>query len=472
MCMFPAVIIAQNPDLVPIRSAVTDSIAIHVAAEKADTGRWMPGYRDLSRYDTPGYCMALMQNIQKATLRRGEMDTVEVGSPEHGYIPVTREIGRRCANLLSIDATPPQEFYNFMSLLIAIDDSVRFDSLMVRQLSVAADEEERAWILSDAATLSIVTRPIARGIMSRVFQQMDSIGPSVPDQWMSALAARHKWIWEEYDTVAMWNNEKNPIVQRWRSFPKDKQFAPAFRITLDSLEHAYYQRDLELPKIARQYMEQVFREYQSGVAPFLISNIINGAEYQATYSRREIFPFHKGMWFPDTAGAGFMNSGKVTLVYKISRVHSHSIKQGRLDPMLARLRRIKQRYGDKVDVVLHVPTEGYIWSSPPLSFISEAKALQWLFFEHLNLPFTLFVDETPIAKRHDGRLLRGESPNNVVADASFLAKSNGFSLIDKNNRLILFFDSPSEARLRAYVARALQEEWETPNSSSIRSSTK
>lgn len=461
--MAPSILSAQKPDLVPSSVVDMDSTAMQLAAEKADTGRWISGYKDLSRYDTPGYCMALILNITKTTLRRGEMDTIEVGSATHGNIPWAREMGRKCASALSIETVSPQEYYNFMYLLIAIDDSVRFDSLLKRQFELATNDEERAWILSDAANLTVNVRPISRDILSLVFAQLDSFGPSMPDQWAHALAARRRLIWEEYDTVAMWEN--NPVVQRWSSFPKNKQFSPAYLLVVDSLENAYYQRDTLLPQVSRKSFEQLFRDYRSGVEPQLIAAVINDAEHHATFSRKEVFPFQKGTWFPEAAGTMFLNSGKVTLVYKISRTYSLSIKEGRLNATLAQLRRLKEMYGDKVDVVLHVPTEGYLWSSPPLSVANEAKALRWLFFEHLKLPFILFVDETPIAKRSDGRLLRGESPNNVVADANYLARSNGLTVIDKNNRIIHFYDTPSEARLRTYIARALKEESETASSS-------
>src|SRR5690606_20917573 len=151
--------------------------------------------------------------------------------------------------------------------------------------------------------------------------------------------------------------------------------------------------------------------------PRSMADMIDQAERQAMFSRKEVFPFKEGAWFPDVAGSTFLKNSKVTIVYKIDRERGSglSLSEGRVGPIIAQLRRLKQTYGDRVEVVLHVPTMGFLWSSPPLSFEHEARALRWLFFEHLKLPFTVFVDRTPIAKRNDGKLLRGQSPNNVVA---------------------------------------------------------
>jgi len=102
---------------------------------------------------------------------------------------------------------------------------------------------------------------------------------------------------------------------------------------------------------------------------------------------------------------------------------------------------------------LYVPTSGYVWKSPPLSIEAEAKAIRWLFQEHFKLPFDIFVDETPTMKRADGRLMRDEPPNRNRAIGQ-----QHLYIVDKNQRLYLFWDSPSEARIRAYVQKALTED--------------
>jgi len=131
------------------------------------------------------------------------------------------------------------------------------------------------------------------------------------------------------------------------------------------------------------------------------------------------------------------------------------------------LRRLKSTYGDQVEVVLIVPTSGHIWGSPPLSVADEARAIRWLFLDHLKLPVTVFVDPLSVTKRDDGQLLRGESKN-IGAVTGRVPEAEAFApaIFDKDRRLYITGSSPSEARVKAWVARALREEKASANAAS------
>jgi hypothetical protein len=93
-------------------------------------------------------------------------------------------------------------------------------------------------------------------------------------------------------------------------------------------------------------------------------------------------------------------------------------------------------------------TEGYSWASPPQSADVEAKTIAWYYLNHLGLPFTIVVYETPFTRKPDGRRVAGEIP--------FSNDYRGMTLIGRDGRIrTMSVGLSGEKAISAYVEQAL-----------------
>lgn len=447
---------AQNPSLIPTRSNSYDSVAVRIAAEKADTGRWMPGYQDLSRYNTPSFCLAAIRRLTSIASRTGERDTIELGSSADTAVTKAMEFGRSCASKQHIATISPIEHYSFQQLLIYLNDTIRLDSLIAHQISSAPNEEEPVWILKDVVHSASQIRPMRHHIIDKILARLDTLGERATEPWADAISIKHRVKWLTYDTVSMWWKYSQDLYPKLNHFTGDIKSTLAYNIHLDSIERAWYKREDNLAIITRQYMEQSFREYPSTLPSIAIFTLLEQAEHHAAISKTNAQSFQGGRWLPEGENYQFPERGKVTVVHQVlRRTVIDRTRKSTLSDELAQLLRLKRMYGDRLDVVLRVPTSGYMWSSPPLTLDEEARGIKWLYHDYFKLPFKLFIDERIVHKMKDGKLVREEIQDVALGQAYLY-------IVDKNQRIYHFWDTPSEARLKAYVKRALEEEVDQP----------
>jgi hypothetical protein len=123
------------------RDSSADSVALMTALAIADTGRMTPPYRDLSRYDTPGFCLAAIDGAAHARWRKHENDTIQRNSAGDTVPMAAKAIGRQCAaHLPDIAHTPVLELPDRLRLSLLIDDTATFTTVVDRQMTSATSK--------------------------------------------------------------------------------------------------------------------------------------------------------------------------------------------------------------------------------------------------------------------------------------------------------------------------------------------
>jgi glutathione peroxidase-family protein len=151
-------------------------------------------------------------------------------------------------------------------------------------------------------------------------------------------------------------------------------------------------------------------------------------------------------WFPKDRPHVDPVTGKVTLLWLTSKGN------GLMDSQMAMLQRLYKKYHDKgLEIVLILKTEGYSWSSPPQSAEDEAKTDAWYYLDHLQLPFTVMVDETPFTTRPDGR----REPGQIAFQHTYPLTR---VLIGRDGRIYtLWMGLESESQMNAFIQQALEQ---------------
>jgi hypothetical protein len=91
---------------------------------------------------------------------------------------------------------------------------------------------------------------------------------------------------------------------------------------------------------------------------------------------------------------------------KVSIILLHAERSGM--PMLHRL---KAKYGDRLDITIVDATRGYYMNAGPLSPKEEADTLAYFYRTVLDAPAAVVVNEAPVRRKPDGRLVRGLTEN-------------------------------------------------------------
>jgi hypothetical protein len=223
-----------------------------------------------------------------------------------------------------------------------------------------------------------------------------------------------------------------------------KEHTSEFTLMYDSVKLVWYRRPPNLLAETRGVMERHFATYGTGAltqqqAGF-IQDMMNGLAAKAGTPAP---PITGKFWFPP--GIKVPEPGVVTLVTMVGK------EQGLMSAQLARLRRVYDRYHARgLDIVLVVKTQGYSWSSPPLTPEEEAKTIEWYFRGHLKLPFKVVVDVTPFTTRDDGRRVPG-----TIAFERAYGMSN-HAIIGRDGKIVSqWLGFESEEQMNAFVEQAL-----------------
>jgi hypothetical protein len=100
-------------------------------------------------------------------------------------------------------------------------------------------------------------------------------------------------------------------------------------------------------------------------------------------------------------------------------------------------------------------TQGYSWSSPPQSAADEAKTIAWYYAEHLKVPFTLVVEETPFTKLPDGRRI----PGRTAFQQTYMPPQ---ALIGRDGRIYTsWIGLGSERQMEVFIEQALAQKPQT-----------
>lgn len=377
-----------------------DSAASITAWAKADTGRMMPGYRDLSAYDTPGYCLAAMKGMERLTWRRGESDTLPKKTVFDTVPENVRDVGRACIAKMTPRTVPSVELYNLARLALQIGDTALARQTVEYHLSITSDNaRERGYVLGDAIYEATIARPLPLSFVESLLSRFSELGKEAVAAHSWAIALAQSVAHDRFDTTKMlrYSAERDSMLRTLTAEERKEQELNLGGVFSDSLEIVWYQLVPNLAPTIKQLGEQWASAGGFENTDFSRA-IISMATAIGEIAGQQAPTLNVFRRYPDDAPLTPI-PGRVTLVMSINR-----IGKGRLDKALAYIRRLHDRYHDRgFDVVLIGRTVGYAWGSPPLAAEAEAKLFGWYYHEYLNLPFPVLVEETSFNKKPDGR---------------------------------------------------------------------
>lgn len=461
-------VIAQQPDRASADSALiaqamahvnvpVDSAAVAAAAAKADTGRMQPGYRDLTRYNTPGYCVAAIYGMEHITWRHGQRNLRVPESAEDTLPTAARVVGQRCAARLDREHLAPLELPNVMRLAVLTGDTTLLRTAISQQLALATTAGTRGDVWLDAikeltghAELSLVRHPADAARATDFLRQLDALGKGAIVQRLQAHSLFFDlYQGEWFDTTALYR-ESHAIATIASALSDSARHVYPYvsslsALWMDSIVTAYYRQDPRLVSIVKHQLQLGAKGFPAeeirkgqGVLDFFVYR----AEQVGTMAQ-----IPGDFWFPENRAQKVPVAGRVTLIMSLSR------GDGIMDRRGAMMRRLSKKYGAQgLDIVGVVRTEGYSWSSPPQTPDAEAKVDAWYFLDYLKLPITLVVEQTPFTTQPDGR--------RVVAGPDRLSARYPMTpamLVGRDGRIITTsVGLNTDAEFEAYIEKALR----------------
>jgi hypothetical protein len=397
-----------------------DSMAMVTAWAAADTGRMMPGYHDVSSYDTPGMCAAAMRGLLAETYRRSERSFVTPGSASDTLPTAVTTLGRRClANLPRADAISAMELHNYMVLAVMLRDTTLMNAVVARLSSIATTDEERGYAYADAISelthlqylpdgSPTIPVPYLRHLMTKL--DALGIGAHVP-RLIAHRVVRDFAERQQFDTTAVMREDgaMRRLALLWTAEDKhwSRDYTETFR---DSLTLLWTRSPANFVKAVDGVLVREGTALRAlGGTAFTpeVLQLLNEHAVMLAEERGKTAPALTGdYWFSLDTGRVKPALGKITLVLYWEK--GKGIQGG---AMLAPIKRLYDRYAkDGFDVVLVIPTQGYSWASGPLEPAAEAKTIEWYYRDYLDLPFTIVVQTSQFTVRSDGRKIAQPIP--------------------------------------------------------------
>lgn len=149
-------------------------------------------------------------------------------------------------------------------------------------------------------------------------------------------------------------------------------------------------------------------------------------------------PLSGTFWFNNN-GVPRPAPGKMSLIVNVSHVCGTGCYG-----VYNTIRSLQKQYGADLDVTIVTSTVGYATGTGPLAPAEEAQKAADFYLNYLKIPAAILVEETPISKRDDGRILRGTSKfaetfasmNAVLVDRNGVIRWLGLIQSTKDKRMI------------------------------------
>lgn len=401
-------VIAQEDTIRGTNPTVTDSIAAVAEWVKSDTGRMMPGYRDLSGYDNPGMCLIAMHGVRDAIWRRGQSDTLPLGSPADTLPTAVHEIGQTCLAGMSPENVDSAQLFDLMAAALMIGDTALARATVVYHVSkITGGARERGFVFVDAMAHALASKPRQAMWAESLFPELVAVAEDSLAPINAGLRLRWVDAWTRFDTSALVRIglDRGVAIRSLLAQGKIKDSTALGIIYQDSIDLVEFKRSLNFKdEIARVGNEYVSKFASVGLADYAQGLVEVRLGTANIYGSPAPGPLKMFRHYPASAPIAPI-PGRVTFVGYIEQ-----LGEGFMEPYLAALRRIHEKYHDRgLDIALIAHTKGFAWGSPPLNTAEEAKLIGWYYREHLKLPFTIHVAATEFGKLSDGRITRDRS---------------------------------------------------------------
>lgn len=424
------IVVLGWPSMVTAQSA-------HAAAVFSDT-TIQPGHLDFSRYDVPSRCVQAVQ-LATAVAQRTELDT-GIYAPERDTLPtVAAEVARRCGEHFTAASVAPRELLSLVQLALAAKRDTVAYAAATRWTNSIADPNERAWAMYALVRAFTNAHPSRYVDAERIVARMDSMGkagaaprinahgvllqdaerrfdvPRLEREVFATLKANGLLVGEEENDVEFGSG--NAIyVLLWAELYRDP--AHAVNNVMRLAHDAGYHWPSDTAEV-RKNLSTITMPI-SHVPPPIVAKYWYGPHGTDTWSV----------------------PGKVTLLFAEPEPGDYA--------HYALIRRLHQKYGDALNMMVVTKTVGYLHDSGPLEPAQEADSLRSYYFDYLKLPVTLAVEETPFHHLPDGRRVNEPTSTSDVG-------LYGYSpiLVNQSGQVIIFGEG-TETPLEAFIDQALK----------------
>jgi hypothetical protein len=439
---------AQLSVTIPRSEQKYDSAAIRAIFAKADTGRMMPGYQNLSAYNTPGFCLTALQRIERLWWRTGKIDTLKRFSSTDTLTTRAREIGRACMANLTLQNVPPLELNNFMQLAVAVNDTALVRAIVDRQLAVAADDRVRGLVVLDVVKTLLTAHPVRKQIAYEYMKRFDSMGSEAKPAAAIAYGTLVAFAHEQFDTseILRFSREREAVINSLSREQQVNNILMPGQVYLDSIIIMTYKQIPNLQETAERLTARGTAGYPAEAAASTYINYMLPIKMIG-----EPMQNLSGNWyFPDSIPSQSLQ-GKVVLLVRMQSV----TYPGPVGPHLPMYRRLYERYKDRgFRVVLITQTNGFSWGSPPLAPKDESQTIGWYLREQLKFPFPVVVQETPYRRIADGRRVNGD----MLFDMQYGAWGTIHRLlVGRDGKVVMMNPMPYEDQLDAWIRQALEK---------------
>lgn len=446
-----------------------------MAVTAGDTGLLTRGHVDFSHYETPADCLAASWLVIRSTLVRRapdaldpqDHDTLQGAMETDTMPPEAITVARRCGSKFSAAGVAKEDVGDLQQLAVLMRDSALTAATLARRLSLATTVRERADVLMATIELDRAARPAALEATVPVLAKLDALGPAARGDQMRAHMELVRDYRKRFDRVGI-KREADRVIALFDAMPAAEREAVS-----DTAREAYGLltdvQQFENPKGIYALLDRARADIgttprgKQQITPKVDTLVMpNGQPFAPPRTsvrpgwfthewwdsnHREVwwdvdhfettFPKLPYWWDRNGPTTARPLPGKVTLFV------------GDDDESL--IRKLHERYGDGLDLVMEVQTVGFadVDGQPHvMQPEQEAEAYRQRYLEKAHLPIALgvgvtaFTYDSVTGERHD------EPPT-----------GRHFGLLDRDGRFVttwLTFPYADDlARIEAYLDREL-----------------
>lgn len=416
----------------------------------ADTGRFVRGRIDFSRYISPATCSFVGPSMRKIIDRGDFYDTLPYEDVVSLRVPLSSvQAVESCISEFDIDTLSRDQLRYAFDVALWIQNDSLMSHIKERWLTQSASIRDSSNILLYTILSFIKSSPQRLDLATIELSRLDSLGAPARLQRLSArkqflihwnrLFARDKIKEVAEDIISIQSSLEPEEMGYWS---RDANI-PFFSL----LEVGLFDNPSGLPQILNRMRAElrIFGEKAgepTGIVamkfidlPTKIGSKVNNirADYLFSYNR--------------DSNTSYPQLGKSLLVLVVS----HDVPKSFYSDY-AMIKRIREDYDTtKLDIVLIQKTKGSArWHTDgPLNPEREAEASRWYFQDYLKLEATVAVLETSFTKLPDGRMVAKPDESGIFGSPLI-----GTVIVDRNGNLVYKdIGIVRESVIRAYLGR-------------------
>lgn len=427
---------------------IASSVSAQKSISPADTGRIKWGHSDFNGYDRAGMCNRTLDEVDRQHTRIYVKDTAfEPIRNNKSYVPKVSqavvETVKRCIEHLDMNAQPANQLWVISRIYMGIGELQKSKDVAEKAISTGVNHGEQLEMMIEAMEMYL---NFNGGSLEHVHYFANRIRSEDPVSKVAKFKAdfligTYYYIQYEPDSVLAYTNSAIEILSQMTLEEMDS--VPAIEPFSLQINIANVNGDLSTQEKVAERAQGIVAHWRNGMGARFVTGFFSGIEAKKTAYNKRTSTLEGGIW-ENFDGTPRPLTGKPSIFIAVN----HNCKSFCYN-QLSSIKRLKNTFGDSLDLVLITSTMGYVPGSGPLTPKEEAKLAGKFLREVHDLPYTLFVDESPSYKLDDGRIIREKSP--VMQMLSDIGNASAI-VTDSEGRVQWIGDMRNEWHLRVVTA--------------------